>query len=185
MVTPWQLRQARRALFQGGLIAYPTEAVYGLGCDPLNPVAVRRLLDLKARPVSKGLILVAASLEQLTPYILPIGGPFEADIRNSWPGPATWVIPARPDVPSWLTGSHDSIAVRVSAHPVVVGLCTIFGGPVVSTSANPSGRPPARDPLRVRRYFGDEVNYILHGPLGRLDRPTAIRDGRTGNLLRP
>jgi len=183
-MTPFQLREAVRALRRGGLIAYPTEAVYGLGCDPRNADAVRRLLELKQRPMDKGLILVAADFAQLQPYLLPLADTLARQVSASWPGPVTWLLPAPPQVPVWLRGRHDSLAVRVSAHPVVRALCAAFGGPIVSTSANPAGQRPARDPLTVQRMFGGRVDCILHAPLGGLGRPTEIRDGRTGRIVR-
>lgn len=183
-MTPFQLREAVRALRRGGVIAYPTEAVYGLGCDPLNPDAVRRLLELKQRPMEKGLILVAADLAQLASYLLPLAASLAPQVNASWPGPLTWLLPVRPEVPHWLRGTHDSLAVRVSAHPVVRALCTTFGGPIVSTSANPAGQSPARNPLAVQRMFGSNVDCILHAPLGGLGRPTEIRDGRSGRIVR-
>lgn len=183
-VHPFQLRRAAHIARAGGVIAYPTEAVYGLGCDPLDLEAVQHLLNLKARPESKGLILVAAEFRQIEPYLEPLAPEMRAKVEASWPGPVTWLLPARPEVPEWLRGEHDTLAVRVSAHPVVAGLCRAFDGPLVSTSANRSGHPPARSPLAVRRLFDDDLDYVLHGPLGGLDRPTEIRDGATGRVVR-
>jgi L-threonylcarbamoyladenylate synthase len=180
----FKLREAVRALLGGGIVAYPTEAVYGLGCDPLNPDAVLRLLELKRRLVEKGLILVAANFSQLEPYLLPLDAALERQVVASWPGPVTWLLPVRPEVPDWLRGSHDTLAVRVSAHPVVRALCAAYGGPIVSTSANPAGRRPARNALTVQRMFGGGVDFILHAPLGGLERPTQIRDGRSGRIIR-
>ncbi|MEW6646644.1 MAG: L-threonylcarbamoyladenylate synthase [Pseudomonadota bacterium] len=183
-MTSFQLREAVRALRRGGLIAYPTEAVYGLGCDPRNADAVLSLLALKQRPMAKGMILVAADWTQLESYLLPLSEPLARQVHASWPGPVTWLLPAQPDVPIWLRGEHDSLAVRVSAHPLVQTLCQAFGGPIVSTSANPAGRRPARNALTVQRVFGGRVDCILHDPLGGLERPTEIRDGRTGRIVR-
>ena len=183
-MTPFQLREAVRALHRGGVIAYPTEAVYGLGCDPLNHDAVLRLLNLKQRPMDKGLILVAAEFSQLAPYLLPLAAALAQQVHAGWPGPVTWLLPVRPDVPRWLRGAHDTLAVRISAHPVVHALCAAYGGPIVSTSANPAGCRPARDALTVRRMFGAHLDAILHAPLGGLDRPTEIRDGRNGRVVR-
>lgn len=172
-------------LHAGGLIAYPTEAVYGLGCDPMNQGAVQRLLRLKQRPWQKGVILIAASIEQLQPYIQPIDPACQCKLDATWPGPNTWLIPASDDCPEWIRGSHTTVAVRVTAHPLVRGLCHAFGGAIVSTSANHAGKPPARSPLQVMQALGAEVDYCLHGALGGQSNPTAIRDLLTGQLLRP
>ena len=184
MVSRWHLHQAVRVLRAGGLIAYPTEAVYGLGCDPLRGAAVQRLLALKQRPMEKGLILIASTWEQLTPYLLPLTSTQRQRLFATWPGPHTWTLPCRPEVPCWLRGTHDSLAVRITAHPVAAALCAVWGGALVSTSANRSGRSPARSLLRVRQQFGAELDYLLPGALGGLANPTAIRDGLTGKVLR-
>jgi L-threonylcarbamoyladenylate synthase len=185
MISPWHLRSATRILRAGGVIAYPTEAIYGLGCDPLNADAVLRLLALKQRPWQKGLILIAANLEQLTPFLATLTPDLEAKLYETWPGPVTWLLPASESAPPWITGEHDSIAVRVTNHPLVADLCRHFDSAIVSTSANRAGQHPAKNALRVRSYFGTSLDYILHGPLGGYDRPSEIRDGKTGNVIRP
>jgi L-threonylcarbamoyladenylate synthase len=183
-ISRWHLREAVRTVDAGGIIAYPTEAVYGLGCDPLDRAAVLRLLRLKQRPASKGLILIAASVEQLQPYLGPLAPAMSRRIRATWPGPVTWVVPARPETPWWLRGAHAGIAVRVTGHPLAAALCGAAGRALVSTSANVASRPPARTALRVRLVFGDEIDCILHGPTGALDRPTEIRNATSGVILR-
>ncbi len=180
----FHLRAARRTLQAGGIVAYPTEAVYGLGCDPNNPDAVMRLLALKHRPWQKGVILIASALDQLEPYLQPLSPPIAARVQATWPGPVTWLLPARPEVPWWIRGEHRTLAVRVTAHPLAASLCHAFGGPLVSTSANLAGHEPARSALRVRRELGEKVDYILHGPLGTLAQPTEIRDAETGRIIR-
>ncbi len=178
------VRQAVRALRRGGVIAYPTEGVWGLGCDPFDPEAVARVLELKRRPVSKGLILIAATIEQCEPFLGALT-PVQRDLLDqSWPGPHTWVIPHGGTLPAWVTGYKPSVALRVSAHPGVVALCRAFGGPLISTSANPAGRPPARTRLQVRHYFADRLDYILPGRLGGQVGPTPIRDLVSGERLR-
>lgn len=178
------VRQAARALQQGGVIAYPTEAVYGLGCDPLNDTAVYRLLALKQRSPRHGLILVAAEHEQLLDYLEPPDARVMARVLASWPGPQTWVLPAAAHCPPWLTGEHDSIAVRVSDHPLVRKLCETAGMAIVSTSANRRGHPPARTALGCRMRFGPQLDLVVPGPTGGLIRPTAIRDAISGDLIR-
>jgi len=169
---------------RGGLVAYPTEAVYGLGCDPLRGEAVERLLQLKGRRAEKGLLLIAAELSQLAGLLEDPEPEVLERLAASWPGFVTWVLPARSQVPRWLTGRHASLAVRVTAHPLAQALCRAYGGPLVSTSANPSGRAPARDSLTVRRYFGAALGYIVPGRVGGAARPSVIRDARTGAVIR-
>ncbi|SIS40568.1 L-threonylcarbamoyladenylate synthase [Neptunomonas antarctica] len=177
--------QAARVLHQGGVIAYPTEAVWGLGCDPYNEIAVQKLLSLKQRPVEKGIILVAASMEQVQPLLKNLDAVSLARLEASWPGPNTWLIPD-PDnvIPTWIKGEHASVAVRVSAHAGVIALCKAFGGPVVSTSANIAGLEPARILSEVSAYFGDFIDYYLPGSLGDLEQPTRIQDLRDSRVVR-
>jgi len=175
---------AARALARGGIVAYPTEGVYGLGCLPTEIGAVARLLTVKQRSWRKGLALIAASIAQLDPLVeLPTNG-LRDEIDASWPGPVTWVLPARPGVSALLTGGRDTLAVRVTNHPVAAALCAQAGSALVSTSANRTGRPPLRTALAVRRALGRELDCVLGGPLGGLDGPTPIRDGATGEYLR-
>ncbi|NGY04759.1 L-threonylcarbamoyladenylate synthase [Solimonas terrae] len=183
-VAPWHLRAAIDALEAGGLIACPTEAVWGLSCDPLNERACMRLLATKRRHWSKGLILVAADFAQLAPFVdVPSNNALKR-ATATWPGPATWIFPATPHTPMWVSGDHDGVAVRVTAHPVLRALSKRFGGPLVSTSANPSGREPARSAHQARRYFRGQVDVVVPGALGGLAKPTTIRDVATGHILR-
>ena len=184
MTTPFMIRQAVRALKGGGVIAYPTEAVYGLGCDPMNAEAVSRLLGMKQREMAKGLILVAADLQQLEPFLVPLSQTQLNTLQASWPGPNTWIVPARAEVPFWIRGRHEGLTVRVSAHPLIQSLCTAFGGPIISTSANRSGQHPALNVLQVRRYFDAQLDVVLSGELGGASRPTQIRDLQSGDILR-
>jgi len=178
------------ALRRGGVIAYPTEAVWGLGCDPFDEAAARRLLAIKQRPVDKGLILVAGTLAQLDGLIdwERLSPERRAVVVASWPGPNTWIVPATAWVPDWVAGTHPGdhrgVAVRVSAHPSVVALCSAFAGPLVSTSANFSGHPPAfrrdeLDPVLLARIDG-----VAPGETGGGNAPTTIRDALTGAQLR-
>lgn len=174
------------AVRAGGVIAYPTEAVWGLGCDPFDQAAVTRLLQLKQRPVDKGLILVAATPAQFDGLLDWPTLPDErrAAVLASWPGPHTWIMPATARVPHWITGRHDSVAVRVSAHPLVAQLCTGFGGPLVSTSANPAGAEPPRTLDAFDPGLRAGVDAILPGATGELAAPTTIRDALGGGVLR-
>ena len=178
------IRYASSAVKHGGVIAYPTEAVYGLGCDPNNPAAINRLLAIKQRSVDLGLILIAADFEQLEGFIAPISENDLSRLMQNWPGPQTWVIPAAAGIAGSLTGEYSTIAVRVTAHPIARALCEQCGHALVSTSANVSGSEPARDAATVRRTLGDQLDYILGGEVGDLDGPTPIRDLLTGKVLR-
>ena len=179
-----QINEAVRILQQGGVIAYPTEAVYGLGCDPAQHQAIQKLLELKQRDRDKGLILIAAEFEQLSPFLDKIEDSLKEQVLASWPGPVTWLWPAKSGVSSWLRGQHTTIAVRVTDHPLVVELCRAFGGALISTSANVSGKPPARNAEQVRAQFNDQLDYIIDGEVGGLAKPSQIRDVLSGKVLR-
>jgi L-threonylcarbamoyladenylate synthase len=179
-----QIMQAVQALHQGGIIAYPTEAVYGLGCDPDNESAVQRLLLLKQRPMNKGLILIAATLEQLAPYLAPIPPQRMQEVLATWPGPFTWIFPAKAQVPTWIRGEHSGVAVRVTAHPIAQQLCLEFGSALVSTSANQSQGPPAQSVEEVNAIFPAGIEVMIEGELGGLSKPTEIRDALTGKIYR-
>jgi len=180
----WHFKQAARILAAGGIIAYPTEAVYGLGCDPLNEKAVNRLLALKQRPWQKGLILIAADYTQLAPFLEPLTPLLEKRVFAAWPGAVTWLLPAKSDVPHWLRGQSNKLAVRVTAYPQTAMLCSHWGGALVSTSANLSGQPTAKTAFKVRRIFCNTLDYIVPGQVGERQRPSEIRDALTNRVLR-
>lgn len=180
------IAQAGTTLRFGGVIAYPTEAVWGIGCDPANQAAVRRLLAIKQRDVAKGLILVASGMAQLNPYIDLMALPESRRmlVLSSWPGPHTWIVPASSHTPAWISGAHDGIAVRISAHPTVIALCNAFGGALVSTSANPSGVEPPRSLDEFDETLLTSIEGLIAGDTGGLANPTTIRDARSDTLLR-
>ncbi|MGM0536020.1 MAG: L-threonylcarbamoyladenylate synthase [Pseudomonadota bacterium] len=178
------LEEAVAALRAGGVVAYPTEAVWGVGCDPDNEQALTRLLRIKARDPFKGVILVAASIDQFAPWLEGLPSDLRATLAASWPGPVTWLVPDNGRSLALVRGDHDRVALRVSDHPLVVALCEAFGGPVVSTSANRAGETPAMSADQVRATFGAELDAVLDGPLGGRERPSTIRDLATGRVLR-
>jgi|SRR5690554_2207307 len=179
----WQLRQACLALHRGGVIAYPTEAVFGLGCDPWNETAIIKLLAIKQRPLEKGLILIAADFNQLQDFIQPLPADVLAKLNTSWPGPTTWLLPVRAAVSPLLTGGRDTLAVRVTAHPLAAELSRRFGGPVVSSSANLNGLRPAKTVHQVHWQL-PELDYILPGSCGGAAKPSTIRDALTDEIVR-
>jgi L-threonylcarbamoyladenylate synthase len=176
-----ELARAARVIRQGGVVAYATEYCFGLGCDPRNRAAVLRLLRIKRRPAQKGLILIAANVEQLVPYVDVIP---EA-VLATWPGPHTWLLEPRDGVPGWITGEHARIAVRVTAHAQAAALCQAAGMAIVSTSANRGGAEPTRSFRDTVHRFRGEVDYVLPGRVGNAPAPTPIRDAVTGELVRP
>ncbi len=183
-MSAWQLRQAARSIRNGGVISYPTEAVYGLGCDPWNEDAVLSLLSLKQRSVSKGLILIASNFQQLVPFIGELDASIKQRVLPTWPGPVTWLVPPASCCPPFLYGQHNTIAVRVTNHPLVVKLCNQLDSALVSTSANIQGQIAARTSLRVRKIFGDQLGYILSGETGGQLFPSRICHAQTGAVIR-
>ncbi|MDA0805819.1 MAG: Sua5/YciO/YrdC/YwlC family protein [Proteobacteria bacterium] len=173
------------AVAAGGVIAYPTEAVWGLGCDPFSEAAVSKLLQIKNRPVEKGLILVAASLDQLPALASSLTATQRRTLEETWPGPVTWLIPdPEGSIPNWIKGEHESVAVRVSAHPLVRELCDRHGGALVSTSANDAGEPEIRSQSRLTEEFGGRIDAVIAGELGDSTETSQIRDLISGNRLR-
>lgn len=176
----WRIR---KHLQRGGVIAYPTESCYGLGCDPMNRHAVQRVLKLKKRSPSKGLILIAAHQAQLRPYLAAISPELATRMRSRWPGPHTWLVPASNRCPATLRGAHDSVAVRVTAHRGAAQLCRSAGMALVSTSANLSGGKPAKSAEECQRLFGKRV-LVIPGPIGARRRPSTIQDLVSGKIIR-
>lgn len=182
------LAQAVNAIDAGGVVAYPTEAVYGLGCNPDNREAVAKLLALKQRDDKKGLILIAHKLDVLMPYCeMPDAGKRLAAILNGWPGARTWLLPAKARAHT-VNGGSDKVAVRVTAHPVAAALCRACGCALVSTSANISGFAAARTVAGVYQIFGKTFGHsldaVLSGSVGGRARPTEILDAHDGRVIR-
>jgi L-threonylcarbamoyladenylate synthase len=182
MTSLLKIRQAAIVVRSGGVVAYPTEGVYGLGCDPGDGDAVARILEMKRRPASAGLILIAVDARQLHGWIAP-GAEERRRIAEGADG-ITWVVTATRDTPDWITGGRATVAVRVTRHPVAAALCAAAHTPLVSTSANRRGCPPALTALAARRTFGTDIDCVLAGPTGGRGRPSEIRDARTGATLR-
>jgi L-threonylcarbamoyladenylate synthase len=181
MLTP---ADAAKLMQEGEVVAYPTEAVYGLGCDPRNEDAIRKILALKSRQASAGLILIADRFEFFEPYIAPVPDEKLHKAMESWPGPVTWLFPRADSVRDWLAGRHATVAIRLTAHAVSREISAAFGGAIVSTSANPSAEPPARSAGQVREYFGESIAGTVEGALGSNAQPSEIRDLATGNIIR-
>lgn len=180
----WQ--NAKQAFAEGELLAYPTEAVFGLGCDPRNEAAVQKLLALKQRPLEKGLILVAADYSQVVRYVDDLAIPQDKrfSVFSHWPGPITLLLPAAPTTPIWLTGGHPKIAVRVTAHEPTRQLCKALGSAIVSTSANISGQPSLTSAAAVSETFGDAIAWVMDAEVGGAAAPSRILDPLTQQVYR-
>lgn len=167
------------------VIAYPTESMFGLGCDPNSKIAVEKLLSLKKRNIKKGFILVASSFNQIKSYINEdnLSDEQKQTMFLHWPGPFTFVVPAKPEVPYWLTGKFNTIAVRISAHDEIIKLCNAFGGALISTSANFSKMNPCFTTQDIFKYFGNHFP-LLYGKIGTEKHPSKIINIINGNLIR-
>ena len=180
----FQISLAVKVLRGGGVLAYPTEGVFGLGCDPLNGLAVAKLAAMKRREVAQGFILIGACLTDLLPFIFPDEKIFEKIVAET-PNATTWIVPAAEALPNWLLGPGQTVAVRLTSHPLSARLCCAFGGAVISTSANSRGQRPAKGLLRIRQTFRtDCIDFLLPGRLGGAKGPSEIRDASTGRIVR-
>jgi L-threonylcarbamoyladenylate synthase len=177
------IRRVRAHLERGGVIAYPTESCYGLGCDPRSYRAVRQILQLKNRPRSKGLILVVDRFCRLQRYVRPPTAEQSQLLNRTWPGPHTWLMPASRHAPRWLRGHHDDIAVRVTAHPDTAALCRALGLALVSTSANRAGLVPLKTYAACARAFGRSV-LVMPGRVGTRKTPSTIQHLVSGRIFR-
>ena len=175
--------RAAEILLRGGIIAYPTEGVFGLGCLPDNHAALQRLLAIKQRDVAKGLILIASNNDQLDGWLsLPDG---QALPPPDPAHPVTWIVPPGPKVGILVRGDNPGVAIRLTSNPVAAAICDAVDSPIVSTSANLSGKPVARNRFVLRRQFMQRVDYIVPGDCGPSSGPSEIRDFLSGKVLRP
>ena len=183
MSSRFDLRHAAQICRQGGVIAYPTESVFGLGCDPLNQDSVHRILDIKQRDVAKGLILLSDNLHKLMPFIT-INSQQQILLQQQSDKPTTWLVAASALTPAWICGAHSKVAIRVTRHKVAAALCSEVPWPIVSTSANPAQKKPARSAMRVHQYFGQSVDCIISGTVNTQANPSIICDLETGAIIR-
>ena len=179
------IKKAAALLHAGKVIAYPTEGMYGLGCDPFNRLAVLKIMKLKKRQLKKGLILVGYSFDQFKELMHEVPEDTLSAVSRTWPGPITWVFPATPKAPKWITGNRHTLAIRVSAHPVVQELCRAFNNPIVSTSANLEGNPPIYTQTALKETLGKQLDMIVPGKIGERRCASEIRDVMTGKVIRP
>ena len=178
------LKVAAEVIKAGGVVAYPTEHCFGIGCDPRNTQAIKRILDIKRRKKHKGLILISDQLWRFNQYIRSIPIAHRQEVIDSWPGPFTWLIPARGNVSRWLRGRHNSIAIRVTKHPEARALARMCAMPLVSTSANRATKPVLVTHQEVSRVFKGEIDYVVEGRVGYASAPSTIRNSINGQVIR-
>ena len=178
------LAQAVSTIESGGLIAYPTEAVYGLGCAAADRTAAERLLSLKNRPIHKGLISIVSDLDQVRSWLDEQYAHYWSKASQSWPAAITWLFPSNATAPSWLTGKHQRLAVRMPSHPLALALCKHSRQALISTSANIAGEPACKTSKQVYEVFSDQLDYILEGNCGEQESPSIIKDLITDERMR-
>ena len=184
MSSRFGLQHAAQICRSGGIIAYPAESVYGLGCDPLNEAGVYRILELKQRRVEKGLILLTDDLQKLLPFI-DVSPMQQKQLLQLQEKPTTWLVPVSDLTPAWIRGAHAKVAVRITHHASVAELCALLPYPIVSTSANPANKQPARNAMRVRQYFPGQIDAIVSAGVDLRGKPSVIRDLDSGEIIRP
>ena len=184
MTSALAIQHAARVLQAGGVIAYPTEGVFGLGCLPHDFEAVQHLLSIKGRRAQAGLILVAADIERLAEWIAPDANELKR-LTQKKSVPTTWIVTAAPATPEWLTGGRDTLAVRISSHPIVAALSRATNSALVSTSANRTGHRPAKSTLQARHWLGKQLDYVVSGAIGGASGPSEIVVAHSGQVIRP
>ena len=179
-----QYKKAAAILKRGGVIAYPTEGVWGLGCDPFNSSAVNRILEIKSRPPHKGLIVVSSEMAHFADFLKGAGTEGIEKIRQSKGRGISWLIANNGLALDLVSGGQSTLAIRLSDHPSIAGICSAFGAAMVSTSANPSAEPPALNAEQVHGYFAERIDYVVPGDLGGQNGPSEIRHIGTGEVMR-
>ena len=179
-----EINRAVAVLRRGGVIAYPTEAVWGLGCDPNNTQAIEKVLGLKKRSVDKGLILIGSNADQFSKHVQGLDKSQKELFKTLQSRPTTWLVPDNGTSSQWVVGEHDTVALRITDHPVAKALCDVFGGPIVSTSANPQGMPAAIKAADVEAYFAEALDYQVTGCVAGILSVSEIKNLLTGEVLR-
>ena len=180
-----KIRRAVTLLQDEGVVAYPTEAVWGLGCDPWSEYAVKKILRLKRRSEAKGLILIAHHIDQFGPFLQGLDAGHLNAMQIPYDKPITWLVPDNGAAPDWIVGEHETLALRITRHPIAAALCQQFAGPLVSTSANPNSLPAATSGLKVKSYFGSGIDYLSPGTIGQAPKASEIRNLLTSEVIRP
>jgi L-threonylcarbamoyladenylate synthase len=185
-MSPWAINRLSHQVDLGAVIAYPGDTIWGFGCHPLVKDSIDRILQIKQRSASKGLILLSSELDFCLPYISSdLSTNDIAQLKKSTAQPTTWLIPASHNCPSWLRGEFSTIAIRITCHPFIKALCTELKSPIVSTSANLSGKTTIRNSIQARRLFASQLDYIISGYQPGTGRPSEIKSLESGDIIRP
>lgn len=184
-MSPWSIKRLSKAVETGAVIAYPTDTIWGFGCHPRLASSVIKILNIKHRPVGKGLILLSSHIEYCDPYIDPgLSRELTDLLKQKSRHPATWLVPAARNCPVWLRGNFTTVAVRITNHPFVAAICNELHSPIVSTSANRHRRSTVRSALQARRQFGEELDYIVTGFDTGTNKASEIKSLTTGETIR-
>ncbi|MBI5098371.1 MAG: threonylcarbamoyl-AMP synthase [Nitrospirae bacterium] len=170
------LKKSSEILKSSGIIAYPTESFYALGVLATDEAAVRKLYDLKKRPADKPLPIIVGDINSISAIVKNIPLQAGALMKRFWPGPLTLIFDAKETVPSLLTGGKGKVAVRIPGDSVALHLARALQLPITSTSANPSGAPPAEDTEAILKYFGDKIDLIIDAGKAPGGKPSTIID---------
>ena len=178
------MKNHRLILFirRGGIIAYPTESCFGLGCDPKNKKAINKIIRLKKRSRDKSFILIASSMNQFTKFLDPINDSIKKSLFTKWPGPHTWILNANNICPRWLK-NNSKIALRIPFFSPCRSLNKSIGMAITSTSLNLSGKIPLKNYRDVCRFLPTQVK-IIKGRIGKNKKPSVIQDFETMKIIR-
>lgn len=184
-MSPWRIRHYVQSIEHGAVFAYPTDTIWGLGCHPSNQEAIQRVQQIKRRSPRKGLILLSNDFEYCRAYVDDaLYNHYCSLLSQSQPKPTTWILQASESCPQWLTGSRETVAIRITQASLIEALCGELKHPLVSTSANRSGEPPSRNSYLIHKHFRQHVDFIIDGFDTGTKKASEIRDAKNGIILR-
>lgn len=178
--------QAAEIISQGGVIAFRTDTFYGLGADPFNEAAIKRVRDLKGREDNKPILLLISDEQQISRFISKQSSVFTEVVKRFWPGPLTIVGPAQDELPDELTAGSKTIGLRLPGDENARAIVRVCGGALTATSANLSGQSEARSASEVARYFATGIDLIIDGGEVSVTSPSTVLDlsGAEPRILR-
>jgi len=178
-----ELKKIHEILVDGGVIAYPTESVFGLGCDPSNEQAITKILEIKKRTLEMGFVLLTPNIEIVSDWVNMSNKQLKI-FSSSSKRPTTYIVPASVAAPKWLAVKN-TLAIRLSNDPFIKNICGLLGLPIVSTSANLHGENPCKSAEEVQKIMGSQLDYIVFKQTGPFNNPSTIVDLSSGKTIRP